>query len=468
MNTHNCDVVVIGSGPGGYVAAIRATQLGMKAICIEKKDIGGVCLNIGCIPTKALLKSAEYMHGLKRANEFGFEVENVTFDYEKIIERSRKVANQMSKGVAFLFKQKGIEHVAGHGTITADKKIEVSDKDGNITDIVEAKHIIIATGARPRLLPGIDVDYKNIITSTQALLATDQPKSIVVMGAGAIGIEFAYFFASLGSEVTVVEYMDRILPIEDKDISKELEKHFRRDKIKMKTGCKVLSAKYVDDHVEVVIENAKTGKQETLIAEKALNAIGIQANLENIGLENVGINVEKGCIKVNERLETNVEDIYAIGDVAGAPWLAHKASAEALACVEIIAGERTEGIDYKNIPGCTYCHPQVASVGLTEDKAIEAGHEVKVGRFPFTALGKAYAIGEAKGFMKLVFDAKTNLLLGAHAIGPDVTELIAEAGLARSLDATGEQIIRTIHAHPTLSESFMEAAAAAYGECVNA
>ena len=469
MTNHKCDLVVIGSGPGGYVAAIRGSQLGLKTICIEKKDLGGVCLNIGCIPTKALIKSAEYMHNLKRADEFGFSIDNFNFSFEKIIDRSRQVAEKMSKGVAFLLKKYKVDHLTGHGKILENKIIEISDADGNVTDTVETKNIIIATGARPRIIPGIEVDRKNIITSTGALLEKKQPKSLIIMGAGAIGIEFAYIFNSLGTEVVVVEYMDRILPVEDKDVSKEVERHLRRDKIKMKTNCKVLSAKTTaDGAVEVVIENNKTGKQEVLVAEKALNAIGVQANIENIGLETLGIETERGCIKVNEKLETNIAGIYAIGDVAGPPSLAHKASAEALACTEIIAGERTEGIDYNNIPGCTYCHPQVASVGMTEDKAIENGYEVRVGRFPFTALGKAYAIGEAKGFMKLVFDKKTDKLLGAHAVGPDVTELIAEAGLARSLDATAKDIIGTIHAHPTLSEAFMEAAAAAHGECVNA
>lgn len=467
MTEHTCDLAVIGSGPGGYVAAIRAAQLGMKAIVVEKNSLGGVCLNIGCIPTKALIKSAEFIHDLKRSEEFGVKVENFEADYPKIIERSRKVADQMSRGVEFLLKKNNIDHIQGHGKLTADKKIEVSDKDGNITDTIEAKHTIIATGARPRLLPGIDVDYEKIITSTEALKATDRPDSLIVMGAGAIGIEFAYFFAALGTQVTVVEYMDRILPVEDKDVSKELSRHLRRDKIKMKTNCRVLSAKTVDGKVEVVIEDTKKGKQETLTADKALNAIGIQANIENIGLEDAGVETERGFIKINEKCETGAEGIYAIGDVAGPPWLAHKASAEALACVEIIAGKRENGIDYHNIPGCTYCHPQVASIGMTEDKAVEAGHEVRIGRFPFIALGKAAAIGEAKGFVKFVFDAKTDKILGAHAIGPDVTELIAEAGLGRKLEATAKDIFGTIHAHPTLSEALMEAAAAAHDECVH-
>ncbi len=467
MAEYKCDIVVIGSGPGGYVAAIRASQLGMKTICIEKKDLGGVCLNIGCIPTKALIKSAEYMHGLKRADEFGFSIENFNYDYAKIIERSRDVAGKMSNGVEFLFKKNNVEYIKGHATIKENKTIEVTDTEGN-TSTVEAKHIIIATGARPKVIPGIEVDYDKVMTSTQALLSKEKPESVVIMGAGAIGVEFAYFFNSLGSKVIIVEYMDRLLPIEDKDVSKELEKHFRRDKIKLKTGHKVISAKPTSEGVEIVIEKNKDGKQETIIADKALNAIGIQANIENIGLENVGVKTDRGCIVVDEQLKTNVEGIYAIGDVAGPPALAHKASAEAIACVEIIAGERTKGIDYSNIPGCTYCHPQVASVGMSEEKAIEAGHEVRVGRFPFTALGKAWAIGEPKGFIKLVFDKTSDKLLGAHAIGPEVTELIAESGLALTKDATAKDIFGTIHAHPSLSEAVMEAAAQAHDECVHA
>ncbi|MEI6090719.1 MAG: dihydrolipoyl dehydrogenase [bacterium] len=466
MNKHEYDVAVIGSGPGGYVAAIRLQQVGLKAICIEKKSLGGVCLNIGCIPTKALIKSAEYVNNLKRAGEFGITLGDYSFDYSAIVARSRKVADQMSKGVAFLFKKYGVASLVGTAKITADKKVSVSDADGNATDEITAKHIIIATGARPRILPGIEVDFKNVITSTEALLGTEQPKSIIIMGAGAIGVEFAYFLNSLGTEVTIVEYLDRVLPIEDKDVSKELERHLRKDKIKLNTSCKVLSAKTVEGGVEVLIEK-KDGTTETLKAEKALSAIGIQANIENLGLEEIGIETERGFIKINDKMQTNVPNVWAIGDVAGAPWLAHKASAEAIACAEIIAGHRDHGIDKTTIPGCTYCHPQVASVGLTEDAALAKGLELRIGKFPFTASGKAYAIGEAKGFVKLIFDKATDKLIGAHFIGPDVTEMIAEAGLAMHFSATGPDIFHTIHAHPTLSEAVMEAAANAWGEAVN-
>lgn len=465
MAVHQCDVAVIGSGPGGYVAAIRASQLGLKTICIEKGELGGVCLNIGCIPTKALLKSAEYMHFINHSSDFGFSFDKVNIDFPKVIERSRKVAGQMSKGVSSLFKKYKVEAIFGTAKIENKNKILVYDKEGKLVDEVVPKNIIIATGARPRVMQGIEVDRQNIMTSTEALFRQSAPKSLIVMGAGAIGVEFAYFYNAFGTQVTIVEYMDRILPIEDVDISKELERHFRKYGITMKTKSKVISAKPTKDGVEVVIET--DGKQETLIAEAALNAIGIQANTEGIGLENIGVETDRGFIKVDKFCKTNIDNVYAIGDVAGAPWLAHKASAEAISLAENLAGHHNEGIDYTNIPGCTYCNPQVASVGLTEQKAKDMGYEVKIGKFPFTASGKAHGIGEAKGFVKLVFDAKYGELLGAHMIGPEVTEMIGEMGLAKSLEATAPTIFKTIHAHPTLSEAMMEAAAQAYGEAVN-
>ncbi len=465
MANHQCEVAVIGSGPGGYVAAIRLSQLGLKTICIEKGDLGGVCLNIGCIPTKALLKSAEYMHFLNHSTDFGFNINKLDIDFPKVIDRSRKVAGQMSKGVSSLFKKYKVDTVIGSAKFENKNLIFVYDKDGNKTDEVKADKIIIATGARPRVMPGIEVDKKNVMTSTEALFRKDIPESLIVMGAGAIGVEFAYFYNSFGTKVTIVEYMDRILPIEDAEISKELERHFRKYGINLKTKTKVISAKSLKDGVEIVVET--DGKQEKLIAAAALNAIGIQANTENIGLDKVGISTEKGFIKVDKLCRTNVDNIFAIGDVAGAPWLAHKASAEAISTAEFIAGHSSKGIDYNNIPGCTYCNPQVASVGLTEEKAKAAGYEIKIGKFPFTASGKAHGIGEAKGFVKLIFDSKYGELLGAHMIGPDVTELIAELGLAKSLEATASSIFKTIHAHPTLSEAVMEAAAQAYGEAIN-
>lgn len=470
MNNHTCDLVVVGSGPGGYVAAIRAAQLGLKTICVERDALGGICLNWGCIPTKALLKNAEYMHFLKRAGEFGFETGEITVDFDKVIKRSRDVSTRMSNGVSFLFKKHKVESVKGNGFIKSRNLVEVRDKDGNVTDEIACKNVIIATGARPRMFPGIEVDHKKIITSKEALIQKKIPKSMIVMGAGAIGVEFAYFFNAFGAEVTIIEMMDRILPVEDEEVSKELERHFRKSKMKIMTKTRVLSAIPKGDGVEITVQKTAqdgTTKDEVLIADIGLNAIGIQANIENIGIEQLGVQVERGFIKINNKLQTNVEGIYAIGDVAGPPWLAHKASAEGVAAAEIIAGHEHPGFEYNNIPGCTYCQPQVASIGMTEAKAREAGYELKIGKFPFTASGKAHGIGEAHGFVKLIFDEKYGELLGAHLIGPDVTEMIGELALARTLEATGKSIFKTIHAHPTLSEAIMEAAAQAYNESVN-
>lgn len=464
MNNHSCDVVVIGGGPGGYVAAIRAQQLGLKTICVERDKLGGVCLNWGCIPTKALLKNAEYMNFLNHSKDYGFNLGQVDVDFSKVIGRSRGVADQMSNGINFLFKKYKVQSVKGNGKILAGKKVEVRDASGNVTDIIEAKNIIIATGARSRMIPGIEVDRKRVITSSEAMILPEVPKEMIVIGAGAIGVEFAYFYNAFGTKITIIEMMKNILPVEDIEVSKELERHFKKAGMTLMPETKVLSAKTKGDKVEVVVDTK--GEQKTLTADIVLNAVGIQANIENLGLEELGVKLERGNIVIDKSMRTNVEGIYAIGDVAGAPWLAHKASAEGIAAAEIIAGHHAS-VDYSNIPGCTYCQPQVASVGMTEAKAKEAGYEVKVGKFPFTASGKAHAIGEAKGFVKIVFDAKYGEILGAHMIGPDVTEMIAEIGLARSLEATAQTVFKTIHAHPTLSEAVMEAAAAAYGEAVN-
>ncbi len=464
MNNHTCDVVVIGGGPGGYVAAIRAQQLGLKAICVERDKLGGVCLNWGCIPTKALLKNAEYMNFLNHSKDFGFDLGKVDVDFSKVISRSRGVADQMSNGITFLFKKNKVQSVKGNGFIAAKGKIEVKDEAGNITDVIEAKNIIIATGARPRMIPGIEVDRKRVITSSEAMILPEIPKEMIVIGAGAIGVEFAYFYNAFGTKVTIIEMMKNILPVEDIEVSKELERHFKKSGMTLMPETKVISAKTKGKKVEVVVETK--GEQKTLTADIVLNAVGIQANIENLGLEELGIKLERGNIVIDKQMRTNVEGIYAIGDVAGAPWLAHKASAEGIAAVEIIAGHHGS-VDYSNIPGCTYCQPQVASIGMTEAKAKEAGYEVKVGKFPFTASGKAHAIGEAKGFVKIVFDAKYGEILGAHMIGPDVTEMIAEIGLARTLEATAQTVFKTIHAHPTLSEAVMEAAAGAYGEAIH-
>lgn len=466
MNNHDADVVVIGSGPGGYVAAIRAAQLGLKTICVERSELGGICLNWGCIPTKALLKSAEMINHFKEAEAYGLNPVNTSFDIQKIVDRSRKVADKMSKGIQFLFKKYKVQLVVGNGTIKTPTQVEVRDNDGNLTDSINAKNIIIATGARPRMFPGIEVDRKSIITSREAMIPDKTPESIIIMGAGAIGVEFAYFYNALGTKVTIVEMMDRILPIEDEEISKELGRIYKKYGITILTKTKVISATAKKKGVEVKVQK-DDGTETTLTGDLALNAIGIQGNIENIGLENIGIDLQKGFIKVNNHLQTNIPNVFAIGDVAGAPWLAHKASAEGIEAAEFIAGHNTNGIDYNNIPGNTYCIPQVASVGLTEAKAKEQGYTVKIGKFPFTASGKATAIGETNGFVKVIIDEKYGEILGVHMIGPDVTELIGEATLARSVDATGKALFKTIHAHPTLSEALMEATAMAYNEAVN-
>ncbi len=466
MNQHRCDVVVIGAGPGGYVAAIRAAQLKLRTICVERDRLGGICLNWGCIPTKALLRNAEYMHFLKRASEFGFEIGNLRIHFPRIIERSRQVAERMSNGIAYLFRKYGVQHIRGTAAIADIGVVEVRDEEGTLTDRIECQHIVIATGARPRILPGIEVDRERILTSTEAMLLPEPPESLIIIGAGAIGVEFAYFYNAFGTAVTLVEMMPRIVPNEDEEISRELERHFKKEGIQILTSTKVLSAKRKGKGVVVTVEKAdKT--QQTLTATMALNAIGVQGNVENLGLERLGVHVERSFIKVDPHLRTNVPGIYAIGDVAGPPWLAHKASAEGIVCVEAIAGHTPQPVNYANIPACTYCQPQIASIGMTEQQAREAGYELKIGKFPFSASGKAWGIGEARGFVKLIFDARYGELLGAHMIGPEVTELIGELGLARNLEATARTLFRTVHAHPTLSEAIMEAAAVAYNEAVN-
>lgn len=466
MNTHQCDLVVVGSGPGGYVAAIRASQLGLKTICVERDRLGGVCLNWGCIPSKALLKNAEYMNFLNHADDYGFNLTGIGFDFPKVIQRSRGVAEKMSNGISFLFKKYKVQSVKGNGFIKSRNSVEVRDENGTVTDVIECKNVIYATGARSRMIPGIEVDRKKILTSTEAMLQQEMPKSMIIMGSGAIGVEFAYFYNAYGAKVTIIEMMKGIVPVEDEDVSKELERNFKKSGMTILTETKVISAKAKGDMAEVVIQK-KDGTQETLTADIALSAIGVQGNIENVGLEGLGVTIERGWIKVDKYMRTNVEGIYAIGDVAGPPWLAHKATAEGHVAAEFLAGHHTNGVDYSNIPGCTYCQPQIASLGLTEAKAKAAGYEIKVGKFPFTASGKAHGIGKTAGFVKLIFDAKYGEFLGAHMIGADVTELIAEMGLAKSLEATGPTIFKTIHAHPTLSEAVMEAAAVAFGECVH-
>ncbi len=458
------DVVIIGGGPGGYVAAIRASQLGFKTALIEKDRVGGICLNWGCIPTKALLKSAELYNLMKRADEFGLKFENLTFDFKKVIQRSRQVAERLTRGVEFLLKKNNVTKISGEGFILKQNVVGVKgDKDEME---IESKNIIIATGARPREIPGIKVDGKFIITSKEAMLLEEAPKSMIIIGAGAIGVEFAYFYNSFGTKITLIEMMPSILPNEDKEITDILAKSFQKSGIEILTETKVISAAQEDNSAVVKIER-KNG-EEILRADVALVAIGVRGNTDGIGLENVGVEVENTFIKVDKKTyKTNVDGIYAIGDVIGPPLLAHVASAEGIRCVENIAGVETLPVDYNGIPSCTYCIPQVASIGLTEQKAIELGYEIKVGRFPFRANGKALALGETEGMVKVIFDAKYGELLGAHIIGPEATELIAEFGVVKTLEGTAFEIAKTIHAHPTLSETLMEASADSLKEAIH-
>jgi dihydrolipoamide dehydrogenase len=458
------DVIVLGSGPGGYVAAIRASQLGLKTAIVEKEALGGVCLNWGCIPTKALLKSAQVFEYLSHAGDYGITVNGGNADMKAIVARSRGVADGMSKGVQFLMKKNKIDVIMGTGKLQPGKKIEVTGADGK-KQVVEGKHIIIATGARSRVLPNLPQDGKKIIGYREAMVLADQPKSMVVVGSGAIGSEFAYFYNAIGTKVTLVEFMPNIVPVEDEEVSKQLEKSFKKQGIEVMTASEVTN---VDTKGKGCIVTVKNAKGETKIeADVVLSAVGIAANLEGIGLEEVGIVTDKGRIKVNEFYATNMPGYYAIGDVTPGQALAHVASAEGIICVEQIAGHHPQPLDYGNIPGCTYCSPEVASVGLTEKQAKEKGLEIKVGKFPFSASGKASAAGAKDGFVKLIFDAKYGELLGAHMIGYNVTEMIAECVSIRKLETTGHEIIKTVHPHPTMSEAIMEAAAAAYGEVIH-
>ena len=461
----NFDVIIIGSGPGGYVAAIRASQLGMKTAVIEKSAIGGICLNWGCIPTKALLKSAQAYKYIKHASEYGIKVEgNFSPDFQSIVSRSRNVADMMNKGVQFLLKKNNVEVISGFGKLTSDKKVEVSSEDGS-KNIYEAKHIIIATGARSRELPALKQDGKRIIGYREAMTLEKQPESMVVVGSGAIGSEFAYLYNTLGTNVTLIEFLPNVVPVEDEEVSKQLERSFKKSKMQIYTSSEVTKVDTTSDKCKVFVN---TKKGEVIIeTDIVLSAVGVTTNIEWIGLEEVGVNVEKSKILVDEYYKTNVDGIYAIGDVVKGPALAHVASSEAIICVEKIAGLNPEALDYSNIPGCTYTFPEVASVGLTEKKATEAGYEIKVGKFPFMASGKAKSAGNTDGFVKLIFDANTNIILGAHLIGDNVTEMIAELVLARKMKVTGHDIINTVHPHPTMSEAVMEAAAAAYGEAIH-
>lgn len=458
------DVVVIGSGPGGYTTAIRASQLGFKTAIVERDRLGGICLNWGCIPTKALLKNAELMNGFKHLDNYGLSAENIKFDFEKIIARSRGVADTSEKGVKYLMKKNKIEVFEGSAYVNKDKTIAVRNKEGKETDILKSKHIIIATGARARSLGNLKFDEKKILSSTGAMTLKELPKKMTIVGSGAIGVEFAYFYNAFGTEVTIVEMMPNIMPIEDKDISDVVAREFKKSGIKILTETKTESVEIKGGKVTTKVSGKNT---EDLVSDTVLIAIGVQGNIENIGLEDLGVKVEKGSIKVDKDYKTNVDGIYAIGDVNGPPWLAHVASSEGINCIEKIKGMHVPDIDYNNIPGCTYCQPQVGSVGLTEKRALEEGYEINVGKFPFSASGKSRALGETAGLVKVIFDKKYDELLGAHIVGVEATELIMEFVLAKSLEATHEQILKTIHAHPTLAEANLEAVGVAYGEAIN-
>ncbi|MDP2042305.1 MAG: dihydrolipoyl dehydrogenase [Algoriphagus sp.] len=464
MSSTKFDLIVLGSGPGGYVAAIRASQLGLKTAIVEAAELGGICLNWGCIPTKALLKSAQVFEYINHAANYGISIKGAEADFSGMVKRSRGVADGMSKGVQFLMKKNKIEIITGWGKIQPGKKVEVAGADGKKT-VYAADNIIIATGARSRELPSMKIDDKKIIGYRKAMTLEKQPKTIVVVGSGAIGVEFAYFYNSIGTKVTIVEYLDRIVPVEDVEVSKALEKIYKKAGMTIMTSSEVTAVDTKGTGCKVTVKTAKG--EETLECDVVLSAAGVVSNLENIGLEDVGILVEKGKIKVDEYYKTNMPGYYAIGDVVSGPALAHVASAEGITCVEKIAGHHPEPIDYNNIPGCTYCSPEIASVGYTEAKAIEAGYEVKIGKFPFSASGKASAAGAKDGFVKLVFDKKYGELLGAHMIGANVTEMIAEIVAIRKLETTGHELIKTIHPHPTMSEAIMEAAAAAYDEVIH-
>jgi len=460
----NFDVIVLGSGPGGYVTAIRASQLGLKTAIIEKESLGGVCLNWGCIPTKALLKSAQVFEYLQHAGDYGLKAEGVDKDFDAVIKRSRSVADGMSKGVQFLMKKNKIEVINGFGTLKTGKKVSVKAEDG-ATSEYSAEHIIIATGARSRELPSLPQDSNKIIGYRDAMTLKGQPKKLVVVGSGAIGIEFAYFYNAMGTEVTVVEYLPNIVPVEDIDVSKQLERSFKKAGVKIMTSSEVTKVDTSGTGVKVFVKTAKG--EETIDADIVLSAVGIKSNIENIGLETVGIATDRDKIIVNDYYQTNIPGYYAIGDVTPGQALAHVASAEGILCVEKIAGMHVEAIDYGNIPGCTYCIPEIASVGLTEAQAKEKGFDIKVGKFPFSASGKAQASGASDGFVKVIFDAKYGEWLGCHMIGVGVTDMIAEAVVARKLETTGHEVLKAIHPHPTMSEAVMEAVADAYGEVIH-
>lgn len=458
------DVIVLGSGPGGYVTAIRASQLGFKTAVVEKENLGGVCLNWGCIPTKALLKSAQVFEYLKHADDYGIKVKDVDKDFDAVVKRSRNVADGMSKGVQFLMKKNKIDVLEGFGKLKSGKKIDVKDKDGKTAEY-SADHIIIATGARSRELPSLPQDGKKVIGYREAMALPKQPKKMIVVGCGAIGVEFAYFYNSMGTEVTLVEYAPNIVPVEDEDVSKQLERSFKKAGVKIKTSAEVTKVDTSGSGVKATIKTSKG--EEVIEADIVLSAVGIKTNIENIGLEDVGIATDRDKILVNDYYQTNIPGYYAIGDVTPGQALAHVASAEGILCVEKIAGMHVEALDYGNIPGCTYATPEIASVGLTEKQAKEKGYELKIGKFPFSASGKAKASGTPDGFVKVIFDAKYGEWLGCHMIGAGVTDMIAEAVVARKLETTGHEVLKAVHPHPTMSEAVMEAVADAYDEVIH-
>lgn len=460
----NFDLIVVGSGPGGYVAAIRAAQLKMKVAIVEKESLGGICLNWGCIPTKALLKSAQVFEYINHAADYGISVKEASADFDAVIKRSRGVAEGMSKGVQFLMKKNNITVLNGYGKLVAKGKVEVAAADGK-KEMHEAKSIILATGARSRELPALKIDGKKILGYRDAMVLPKQPKSVVVVGSGAIGCEFAYFYHAMGTKVTIVEYLPNILPLEDEDVSKQLAKIYKKSGIEIMTESEVTKVDTSGSGCAVTVKTKKG--EEVLNCDVVISAVGVQTNLENIGLETLGIKTEKGKVLVDDFYKTNVDGVYAIGDIVKGPALAHVASAEGIICVEKIAGHNPQPLDYGNIPSCTYCSPEVASVGMTEKQAKEAGYEIKVGKFPFSASGKASAAGAKDGFIKVIFDAKYGEWLGAHFIGANVTEMIAEVVVARKLETTGHEIITAVHPHPTMSEAIMEAAAQAYDECIH-
>jgi len=462
----NFDIVVIGAGPGGYVAAIRAAQLGYSTACVEEGNLGGVCLNIGCIPTKALLESAAMISHLGHAKDFGITVGEVKTDLAQAVKRSRQVSERLVKGIGFLFKKNKVTHLAGRGRLAGKGKVEVTGKDGK-QQTVTAKHVIVATGSRPRDLPFLKIDHERVWDSTDAMLAQSPPKTLAIVGAGAIGCEFADVYAAFGTQVTIIEVAERILPLEDRDCSAVVEKSYRKRGMTVLTGTKLEKAEIGKDSVKLTVKTPK-GETQTIEAERVLSAIGRAPLVEDIGLDAAGVKLdERGFIKIDRQMKTNVEGIYAIGDVAGPPLLAHKGSHEGVQCVEAIHGDPHAGIDYGNIPNCTYCHPEVASVGLTEEQAREKGFDVEVGTFPWTANGRALTAGETEGFVKVIRDKKYSELLGAHIVGPHATELIAEFVVGRHLESTAEEIDRAMHPHPTLSEAIGEAALASLGHALH-